>query len=40
MAIASPSAVTTAAPSDAGKNHTPALVALTSLFFIWGFMRA
>jgi len=25
-------------PAETGKNHTPALVALTSLFFIWGFM--
>jgi MFS transporter, FHS family, L-fucose permease len=38
MASISPSATATSAPMEQGKNYTPALVVLTSLFFIWGFM--
>ncbi len=38
MANISPSAGTTRSSETDGKNYTPALVALTSLFFIWGFM--
>jgi FHS family L-fucose permease-like MFS transporter len=38
MASISPTATATSAPLEQGKNYTPALVTLTSLFFIWGFM--
>ncbi len=38
MASISPAATATSAPLEQGKNYTPALVTLTSLFFIWGFM--
>jgi MFS transporter, FHS family, L-fucose permease len=38
MASISPTAAATSVPVEQGKNYTPALVALTSLFFIWGFM--
>jgi len=38
MASTSPTATATSAPLEEGKNYTPALVTLTSLFFIWGFM--
>ena len=37
MASISPSAGAPGTTND-GKSYTPALVALTSLFFIWGFM--
>jgi MFS transporter, FHS family, L-fucose permease len=37
MASISPTTTATSA-TDPGKNYTPALVVLTSLFFIWGFM--
>ncbi|HXA14430.1 MAG TPA: L-fucose:H+ symporter permease [Opitutaceae bacterium] len=36
-AIDNPTA-THKSPAYSGQNHTPALTALTSLFFIWGFM--
>ena len=38
MATISPPRGTATASSQDGKSYTPALVALTSLFFIWGFM--
>jgi FHS family L-fucose permease-like MFS transporter len=38
MASISPTAAVSTATVDQGKNYTPALVTLTSLFFIWGFM--
>jgi MFS transporter, FHS family, L-fucose permease len=38
MASISPTVAASSATVDQGKNYTPALVTLTSLFFIWGFM--
>jgi FHS family L-fucose permease-like MFS transporter len=38
MASTSPTSAATGATLEQGKNYTPALVTLTSLFFIWGFM--
>jgi FHS family L-fucose permease-like MFS transporter len=38
MASIGATAKVNSAQIDSGKNYTPSLVALTSLFFIWGFM--
>jgi FHS family L-fucose permease-like MFS transporter len=38
MATPQPSASPAKTPVTSQQNHTPALIALTSLFFIWGFM--
>jgi FHS family L-fucose permease-like MFS transporter len=38
MASIGSASTATSSAIDPGKNHTPALVVLTSLFFIWGFM--
>jgi FHS family L-fucose permease-like MFS transporter len=38
MASISPTVAASSATVDQGKSYTPALVTLTSLFFIWGFM--
>ena len=38
MASTGPTSAATSATLEQGKNYTPALVTLTSLFFIWGFM--
>jgi MFS transporter, FHS family, L-fucose permease len=38
MASISPTATVTSAPAEQGKSYMPALISLTSLFFIWGFM--
>ena len=38
MAVSSPSTTNVTSTSNGNNNYTPALVALTSLFFMWGFI--
>jgi fucose permease len=38
MAATNNPTATNKSPAYSGENYTPALTALTSLFFIWGFM--
>ncbi|MFZ2322514.1 MAG: sugar MFS transporter [Ignavibacteriaceae bacterium] len=38
MAVSSPATNTSGTTNNSGTNYTPALVVLTSLFFMWGFI--
>ena len=38
MAVSSPSTTNVTSASNGNNNYTPALVVLTSLFFMWGFI--
>jgi MFS transporter, FHS family, L-fucose permease len=38
MAVSSPSTASVASTNSSNNNYTPALVVLTSLFFMWGFI--
>ena len=38
MAVSSPSTTTGTVTNNGNTNYTPALVVLTSLFFMWGFI--